>query len=424
MYRLFLLCFVFLITFLSSQSAAEEIRTITALEAIEIALSNNLELKVLKAREEILKARIEMARVRKNPETELEMATDKYFFNEGERDFSLSFSQEFSSGGKRKYRIGVAEEELEALRIKIKDEMRVVSGKVKTAFLELLYLQERLKLIEADIEIKRQVVYSAEKRLRAGMISEIELNLSLNELRIGEIEKIKALQEINLAKKDFGLILGMSDNLDFELKGELICSAFSIPISEISDLAIKNRYDLNLYDNSLRMNELEEKLIKAERIPDPTVSLFYNRTSGSLDVQGAKASDLDKLSGIKVSFPIPLFDKKIGELRVNKQEKRVLELEQKALSHAISQEITSIYKNIGLSLEEIKRIKEVLIPTEENFSLIQKAYGFGKVDILQLFSAQDAYLRTRQLYLEALFRYNLNLSLIETAAGTNLQGGN
>jgi outer membrane protein, heavy metal efflux system len=93
-------------------------------ELIKLMLDRNKELVAARAQLRQGEGRLVQARLRPNPTLEVQYGTDAIFRNEGEYNYSLSFSQPIELGGKRDKRMRVARLLIEATKEQIADTAR------------------------------------------------------------------------------------------------------------------------------------------------------------------------------------------------------------------------------------------------------------------------------------------------------------
>lgn len=404
----------------ASASAAEKVFGLP--EILSYALENNGELKALRAERGLREAGKIRAGLLPNPSLEFEGAGDFVFANEGERRFSAAYSQEILTAGKRAKRLSVAGKDLEEYGYRFADAERLLAEEVKVAFYDLLLAEQQLKLVGRFVEINEQLLQVARDRFEAGDIPELEMNVARVEVARSQGRQAEAQREVGSRRAKLFSLMGLPPGAEVGIAGALERNAFSARIEDLRALALARRPDLLALAAEKEKAEAEIRLADAEGIPNVTASLSLEREESSLDVGDITAKDRDKLVGLKLSVPLPLFDRNqagkkeaitrrtSAEYRYASARKNIERSVEAAFSRLMSSGISlSIYDN------------DILPQFEENLRLTREAYRLGEVGFLSVIEEQRKFLDVNEGYLSALHEWNTSMSRLTAAAGGGIE---
>lgn len=380
---------------------------ITIDKAVKIAIENNLQLKAERERLGIARARLAIVRPFLNPELESETASSN---REGDRGYSLKISQEFEVGGKRACRREVAKINIEKVRRDIENEERELAAGVRRVFYRGLLLQKQVELMDKLSGLNEELVKDTIDRFQAGYISQLEVNLA--KIQLQEVSKKRAefSSELSVSLLELKRLLGSPPESELKINGSLDYYPVELKLDRLINYSLANRPDLKSLEFGLRGAEKEVSLWQAERWPD--IKLF-----SSFD----RAPDKEELTRVGVSIPLPIFDRKRGQIEEAKTQKRKADFELADIEQLIAKEVTAAYSEFNLSRERLKLYQEEIMDLiEEGLGLSRGAYQRGEVGFLEILLTQEKFVQTKISYLEALYAYNLSVVKLEKAIGGRL----
>jgi cobalt-zinc-cadmium efflux system outer membrane protein len=399
----------------SDPTRREEIKTetFTLKECITIAFENNLQLAAERKRLDAAEAeRIKASLLLPaNPKLESETGARESSSTGRNTDYTIALSQEFEIFGQRRKRIRVAEKNIERVRFEIHDVERIIISSVKLAFYEVLTSLEIAKLRESVKDIFERLWDATRERYKAGAISALELNSI-------KIKYGLARQQLLVAKKDYQnrllnlkLLLGKSGDEALNIEGKLSYEKLQTNMEDILASAYKTRPDLKAIEFEKERASKEISLRKAEIIPNPDLSGFFTRESGTDDILGGG-----------VSISIPIWDRKQSELKKARTAKDVANINIKKRYLEIQKEVETSYRSFMAAKEGIVIYKDEIMPqVDENLKLNEISYKEGKINFIGFLTVQSDLIETQAAYLNALLDYNNAIINLETVSGVKLQ---
>ena len=391
-------------------------------QAVEFSLQNNGDLKALREEKGVREAGKIRAGLYPNPVLEMDGTTGKLSGSPSDNRISVGLSQEFLTMGKRGKRLRVAEKELEGFGRQIDNSGRLLVEEVKTTFYDLLLAGKRVELAERSIALNNQLLDVTKQRLEAGDIPELEVNLARVEVARGEGKKVEAERELYPAKARLLALMGLSPDQGASFSGSLEVKPFTRSLLELKELALAKRPDVRALEVETAKGDAEIALARAGRIPNITAGLGYQRDNTALEVAGSEVKDRDNLIGLKLSIPIPLFDRNQAGIREAQARKGSAEKRYIFARTVVEREVEAAYARLTTTEKALSIYAKDIIPQlEENLKLVQEAYRLGEVGILTVIEEQKKFFEVNDGYLTALYNRQTALAKLEAAVGETLE---
>lgn len=402
-------------------SASANEKNFTLQQAVQFALQNNGDLKALREERGIREAGKIKASLYPNPVLDLDGATGKLSGSPSENRASVGISQEFLTMGKRGKRMRAAEKELEGFDRQADNAGRLLAEEVKTTFYDVLLAEKRMELAERSIALSRQLLDVTQQRLEAGDIPELEVNLARVEVARSEGRKAGAEQEFSPAKARLFSIMGLPPDEEGRFSGSLEGNPFTRTLAELKGLAQANRPDVRALEAEKAKGDAETALAQAEQIPNITAGIGYQREETSIEVGGVEGKSRDNLIGLKLSIPIPLFDRNQAGTREAQARKASAENRYLFTRKVVEREVEAAYARLTTAEKSLSIYAKDIIPQlEENLKLVQEAYRLGEVGILTVIEEQKKFFEVNDSYLTARYARQTALAKLEAAVGIDL----
>ncbi len=396
-------------------------RALTVDEAVESALRRNLDLKTREQEREFARGVLRQTETYPNPELDLAVETDRVFADQGEGRRSVGITQTIVTGGKRRQRqenarlgVGVADQTIE-------DTKRRLIGEVEGTFYLLLFMQERLTLARAQVDLADRLVALSEGRFREGFAPEMDVTLAKVEYHVRLQEIVGLEQEVGEARADLNTLMGRPVGEPIVAQGTLVVPLTFVKDTTLSEQALAQRPDLRALTVEAERAAGEAALVRAERLPDVNLSLDLSEDRAVFDAPGL--ADRDRLVGVKLSVPIPLFDRKRGELMSAQSRLRQAESERAALAARVARDVQVASARIASAEQRLEHFAGDVVPlAKSNLDLTRQAYEQGFAGILQLLEAQRRFSEVQLGYLTAQYEHRVAIVTLERDVGTRVAG--
>ncbi len=283
-------------------------------------LENNLLLLAGKFEIDQKKALILQARLYPNPNVFLEQnifndRTDRYFDTTRNGQSVVQIQQLFLLGGKIDKRIKVAEFNKKISEDQFFDILRALKLELRNNFFQLYYLRQELEFYEMSVRPLRRTVNSLEKAYEARAILLAEV-LRLKALLFAiENEKTEIINKIKEKESNLRVLLNQDRLKEREIDpiiDELQID--NIPVEQVKyekliELSYENRPDLKIALSSLKLEEANLELQKANALPDLSFGPVYNRAG----------TYIPNYWGVTAQFNVPIFDRNQGNIEASER---------------------------------------------------------------------------------------------------------
>jgi outer membrane protein, heavy metal efflux system len=410
---------------MTSSPVWAETQKLALTQVIEFSFHNNGDLKSFREEKGIRDAGKTRAGLLPNPTLELEGSTGALTGSGYENSLSLGVSQEFFLAGKREKRLTLAERELEMYRWQLADRERVLRVEVKSAFYDVILAEKRSALADHFIALNRQLSEVTKERLAAGDIPELEMNLVKVELARSEGAKFDAENALIQNRAKLWTLMGLSRGENPALVGNLEAGiSLTKNLEELKLLALGQRPDLKALESEKYRGESEIVLAQAEGVPNITAGLALKRDTTAMEVGGVEGKDTAYTIGLRLSMPIPVFDRNHAGVQEARARRNSAESRLSSAGRTVEREVETAYARF-LSAEKVLSLyRSTLIPQlEENLQLTEEAYRLGEVGILAVLQEQKKFFEVNDGYLTAQHDRQAALVKLESAVAIELTGG-
>lgn len=394
-------------------------------QVVEVSLQNNGDLKSFREEKGIWEAGKVRAGLLPNPTFDLDAGTGSLTGSSDVSSLSVGVSQEFLLAGKRDKRLTIAERELEIYRWQLADHARLLREEVKSAFYDAILANKRIELSGRAVEINRQLLDVTKERLSVGDIPELEMNLVKVELARSEASKIDVAKRLNQSQAKLWTLMGLPGGESPEIVGNLETDVtMTKPLLDLKQLATGQRPDIKALESEKVRGDADILLAEAAGVPNLTAGFFYSHDRDT-DATGVGEEKVrDNLLGIRLSLPIPVFDKNQAGVQEARAKKSSSESRLLAAVRNIEREVETAHAGYLNSKKILSLYSTNILPQlEENLRLTQEAYRLGEVGILAVIQEQKTFFEVSEGYLTAQHDYQIALVKLESAVATELTGG-
>jgi outer membrane protein, heavy metal efflux system len=391
------------------------IQRLTLDEFLAGVAANNLDLAAQRYNVSIAQAQVVAAKVSPNPVFAASFQTDISHRDQA-KVYSEGFTEEIEVGGKRKFRVSVAQKNLLSVSATVDDFFRTLRGTAATAFVTALAGQLTVDEKRRAFDALDNLAKANEKRLSEGDLGEADADQARLAAKQAESDLVVAqsAQSANL----FALVqlLGKRSAAVPNPSGSLIFPNRDLTLSSILAVAMQNRPDVRSAHFALEAAQSSVKLARANRMPDPTIGVAVGET-GRITNQIDPAPSYNTLT-LSLSIPLPLLNSYRGEyeaaLQTALQAKKTLEsVELKAevdvRTNFDRYQLAKLQlaKYQGNAMELARKVLEAKLTS----------YRLGAVSLLDVLQAQKDDTDVHLNYIAALTERVSALVALEQAAG-------
>ncbi|HZO82031.1 MAG TPA: TolC family protein [Candidatus Binataceae bacterium] len=382
---------------------------VTLAEAIPLALAHNPDLAA--TAQELRVAAGEQIRAgylsQFNPQLDSEFDYRPRDHRSNSQDWRVGLSQELEIFGQRALRMKSANLGYAETAALVRDRRRLLTAAVRMTFLEALRAKQQLALVGELERLDSRLLTAARARLKAGEIGYIDYNLA--EVRHGQSARalLEARQRYQLQCTSLGRLLGGAAGPQPEPAGDFDLKLSGFDVESLLAAAHRNRPDLRAREIELARLDAEAALNRRLVLPNPRIGAF-----------GGHELNAEHPFGVSLSFPLPLFNRRQAEVAIIDARRRQADYRLAANKLDIDKEVRDAYIAYTTASRALAIYQdEVLAPARESFSLLERAFQAGKIDLLSVSVAERQAYDARASYLDTWFSVRAAEVALELATG-------
>ena len=387
-----------------SEGVTEPVGSITLNDALNLALSINLEISVaLREREAIEGVRVQAA-VRPNPVISALVEDTR----NATRQTTIQLDQPLELGNKRAARIAAANSRYDAATADLEAKKADIHANVVAAFYDVLAAQERQKLAQSSLDIARQAREAASKRVQAGKISPVEETKSRVAESAVKIEASQAASTLTSARKKLTALWG-NPFPKFQFAEGKVESLPQMPALDILTILLENSPSIKRAKLEIETRQALTDVETSKRTPDLTVSVGVKHNQ-ELGLNQAV---------LGLSIPIPIFDRNQGNLQEATSRTDKARDELTALKIQLETQLASAYERLNAAKEATQTLQTEILPGAQSaFEAANTGFQYGKFSFLDVLDAQRTLFQAKSQYVNALLEVHQASADIERILGS------
>ncbi len=391
-------------------------------ELSDLAMKHSAELSAYEKEQVAKEALAVQAGTISNPTLELQGATGSMSGSPEEHSFAIGINQEFPLNGTLRLRHEAGQHEAEAARQQRNDAARLLRQEIITLAMDFQLATKRRELALEFVKLNRDLVTIAEERFKAGDIPELDLNLAKVELIRADSSLLQSESELAPLRIKISTLTGLAEH-DIVLADTAVHKPIQ-PLDELTKQAFATRPDMRALSHEQEKSDTEVRLAEAEALPSLTAGVFAQWQRGTTEVGGMSSVNSDTQLGIKLSMPIPLFDRNQGGKAAAVARQGASSSRKLALQRTISAEVAGAVSRLTSSEKILAMYEQGILPQlAENLKLSREAYQIGEIGLLSVIDEQKKYFEVHDNYLAAQHSRRMALLTLETVVGMEFSGG-
>ena len=388
----------------------QDANDVTLDAAILLALTNNPDLRVLSA--DIAAARGEVTTTTTWQNPDLSVAPGfKTIREPSETQFHGNFGveQTFEWPGKRALRRAVAEKNVAVRQLALTGFRSQLAIQVRRAYFTLIATREIVALREQRLTLAKSFVDAAKKKVEGGYAPEFEATKAEVEVVTAQKSLREAQAQQDAARVALNSLMGRQPNEPLMATGALGNEVALPNQTTLLEQSLARNPGLKVQEAEAERTGLSLRSIRKARLPDFKVgpNLEYTRD--------------EQIVGFGVSLPLPLWDKKKGEIATATaaQEKALAEVEK--LRREILRDVTTASQNFTAAKDSLTFYTPALRDKlKTTLDAAAQSYAEGRTPLLLYLESQRTYFGTQADYFETLQKTFETQAELESAIGIPL----
>ena len=388
---------VFSLTLLWSGGATAGARTYSLQELEEAVLKTHPALKVAGAEINKSEAELRIARQYPNPEVEGSMSSQKGLESGTyATGYSFSLSQTIEWPGRRGKKQEAARLGIDSAQQKLTQEQVNVRARCRELYYRVLADEQLVKIAAENLESAQTLLDIAEKRVRLGESRPMELVKARVEFFSLERERDKAQATLEGTRRIIQQFMGGALPANFALTPAPTKLEPLVPWKHWHKAAFHSHPLLAAQAAQVRQ---AESTLGAERqawVPDVTVKVFH-------------IQDIDlHATGGGLSFPLPLWNRKEGEVARAAAARSQAKSELRLLKQDLETKLAAQYSLYETARRQVDSFQNAILKeAAESLRVARFSYEHGETSLLELLDSRRVYRGTEQDYYKALLDYRL-----------------
>ena len=285
-------------------------------------------------------------------------------------------------------------------------------------YYDLVQQKQQLTALDSTIEISKQRLETAKNRYTIGKASKLEVLNAEVDLNTDITSHLRQLEIYNNTKVQLNELLAREVTTDFDVY-TIITVAQNLNLKNLQTLAATQNPQLQSQLIQKRIQELQLKQVKANRLPLVQVNTGYNFSNSKSPFGFATQSESQGYNyGFSASLPIfngflQNKNEKIASLEVEKSELEVAQLTQ-----LLQAQLASAYQTYLTNLELITLEAKNETIAKENLDITLEKFRIGTITTIEFRAAQLNYVNAKVRYSNAQYLAKLSEIALKELAGS------
>ena len=389
-----------------------------------VAIVKNRDLAATRARIEEARGQYRQAAVRPSPILQLTGTTGRPLGAANENQYAADLAQTIEAVGKRSNRISMADQAVLKAEATYQNNVAELTLALKATFAELIAERRKRDVMDKLLALHRQSLALTEARVKEGDVASLEARLLKVELSRATILRASVESRIHAAETDLRRQAGLVATEP--LPDAIPVLPASGALDALQRKALTERSDLRVAQFDEAYELAGTRLARAEGRPDVTLSTGWSRQSSAFDglngitSQGTLRPIREQNSTLTFGVALPL---RTGRSTLGNRQSAEARLfaaraHRQALEHSIPLEVESAWQRWQNAQRNAAQMQtEVLAPSAENLTVLEKAYKLGQMRMIDVLNEQRRYLDAQWTAIEAEQDAQRTWAELEHAAG-------
>jgi cobalt-zinc-cadmium efflux system outer membrane protein len=327
----------------------------------------------------------------------------------------LFVQQQIITGNKLELNRAVLNEAVRAQLQELEAQKLRVATDIKTAYYDSVRIQKQIGAIDQFSGLLKQGVDAAEKRMKAGEGSKIDLLQTQVQLKQLELDRRQLSASLSARLREIVALSGVPNMQIQSVAGELPEPPTTQDWNKIEDELVSKSPEYAAAQARIRQARAAVRRQESQPLPN-------------LGVQFGAGVDNGTNSGmmnVQISAPIPIFNKNQGNIAAAKAEYCRALQEAQRIDNAIRARLAVASGDYSRAAEAVNMYLNELLPAaQQTLDLAEAAYRGGEQDFIQLLAyiAAKAQLATAQAQIDGYLLTGALNAVINSSGDDSLRG--
>jgi outer membrane protein TolC len=231
---------------------------------------------------------------------------------------------------------------------------------------------------------------------------------------------------MDTARLDLAVLVSADFNLDFTIVDDLALAPALPPLEEARALAAAENPDLAAASGALKAAGLDVKIARQGYLPSLTADFAYGIEANAFALHSTVAASPEKGKlpnlgyFLTVSLNVPVWDwgARASKMRQAEIKREQAKVELTAAQRGLMRNLQGFYQEAQVAREQAESLRHTVDLSVESLRLTGLRYQGGEATILEVVDAQTQVIQSRNAYDDALVRYRIGLSNLQTLTGS------
>lgn len=356
--------------------------------AVQCAVTNNPEIRVLQADIASARGAVSTAKTWENPQVSIAPGfksvrdpADTMFHG----DFGLE--QKFEWPGKRALRRALAQKDVESRRLALDGFRSQLAIQVRRAYEALQTATQVVALREQQLAMAKAFAEAARKKVDAGFAPDFEATKAEVEIVTSQKSLREARAQYDALRVQLNTLMGANPNQPLKPASQSLENPKFPGRTTMLELALAKNPAIKLQEAEAERAGLNMDSVRKSRWPDFTAgpSLEYTRD--------------EQIVGLGVSLPLPLWNRKQGEIATADAELEKIQAGLDQLQRDVVSQVTTASQNLAAAQDSLAYYTPQLRhKLKTALDTAEQSYSEGRTSLLLYLEAQRTYFDTQADY--------------------------
>ncbi|MCF2503443.1 TolC family protein [Dyadobacter sp. CY107] len=283
-----------------------------------------------------------------------------------------------------------------------------VVAQVKQNYVQLLVLNERLKLQKESIVRNQKALNDSRSLLAQGRALRVDTLRAYTSVKNLEPDVLRLTYALQISQQQLRNLLGDVSETNYLLSDSLELNANeTVPAEDGTyKLSIQQRPDLQILTLNKEINDKEIELYKSARLPVVSfISQYQIQTQTNQFRFGNAAYPPVFYAGVQFAIPIFSGNQNINKIALGKIERQQADVIYNNAQEQLKTEVKQVLASLIETSERIKTQQNVSETAELSYSITKYRYEKGVASRLELIDSEFALTSAKSNYLEAVYDY-------------------
>lgn len=283
-----------------------------------------------------------------------------------------------------------------------------VIARVKQNYVQLLVLQERLKLQKESIVRNQKALADSRSLLAQGRALRVDTLRAYTSVKNLEPDVLRLTYALQISQQQLSVLIGHEAETEYLLSDSLQFNASDVMPDENNTFvtSLQNRPDFQNLTLTKEINDKQIELYRSVRLPVVSFISQYQLQTQTNNFRFDHAG-WPPVFYTGVQFAIPLFSgmQNVNKIALGKIERQQTDMIYDNAREQLKTEIKQVTASLYETSQRIKTQQNVSQTAELSYSITKYRYEKGVASRLELIDAEFALTTAKSNYLEAVYDY-------------------